>query len=328
MSVRYVRHNASVSDPIRDEQTPLVSLGPAGPRVSPIGVGTWQWGERGYWGYRRDYGEDDVRAAYQRARAAGVTLFDTAETYGRGRSEQLLGRFVAERSDVGLVVVATKFAPLPWRARRRGPLRRALEASLGRLGLDSIGLYQIHWPLPLVGDEPWLADLADAAGDALVGAVGVCNYNPAQLRQAHRTLADRGVALATNQVQYSLLDRKPESSGLADLCRELGVTIIAYSPLAQGLLTGKYGPQARPSGVRRWSTRSRIHRVPAVVERLTAIGVSRQAGPEQVALAWLVAKGAVPIPGAKTAAQAGANAGAVQVRLTADEVADLDRVAG
>lgn len=90
------------------------------------------------------------------------------------------------------------------------------------------------------------------------------------------------------------------------------MTIIAYSPLAQGLLTGKYGPPARPGGVRRWSTRSRIHRVPAVVERLTAIGVSRQAGPEQVALAWLVAKGAVPIPGAKTAAQAGANAGAVQ----------------
>lgn len=178
VSVRYVRHNASVSDPIRDEQTPLVSLGPAGPRVSPIGVGTWQWGERGYWGCGRDYGEDHVRAAYQRARAAGVTLFDTAETYGRGRSEQLLGRFVAERSDVGLVVVATKFAPLPWRARRRGPLRRALEASLGRLGLDSIGLYQIHWPLPLVGDEPWLADLADAAGDALVGAVGVQTTTP------------------------------------------------------------------------------------------------------------------------------------------------------
>ncbi len=309
-----------------DEQA-SVRLGPSGPRVTPLGVGTWQWGERGYWGYGRDYGEDDVRAAYRVSRAAGVTLFDTAETYGRGRSEQLLGRFLSEDADAGRVVVATKFAPLPWRARRRGPLRRALEASLRRLGLSSVGLYQIHWPLPLVGDEAWLADLADVAQEGLAAAVGVSNYRTDQLRRAHLVLARRGIPLATNQVEFSLLQRRPERSGLADACRELGVTLIAYSPLAQGLLTGKYGPAARPQGVRRFTTRSRIDRVPALVDRLAAIGADRAATPDQVALAWLAAKGAVPIPGAKNATQAASNAGALRVRLTADEVASLNAAA-
>lgn len=305
------------------EPTGARTLWAGGPTGLPLGVGTWAWGDRGYWGYGKDYTSADVAAAYTASREAGLTVFDTAEVYGRGTSERLLGGLIADAEDADAVAVATKFAALPWRVARSGSLLAALEASLARLGRPSVALYQIHWPLP-VGTRAWLLGLAQAYAQGLVGAVGVSNYGPRRLRDAHRVLADRGVPLATNQVEYSLLHRRPERSGLVEVCRELGVTIIAYSPLAQGLLTGKYTAARPPSGVRALRYRGALRTIEPLVTRLTKIGADHDGRtPGQVALNWLVHRGAVPIPGAKTADQARHNAGGIGWSLREDEVAEL-----
>ncbi len=307
------------------QQTESVTLGTTDLRITPLGIGTWAWGDRFFWGFGRGYDEADVQAAFQTSLAAGINFFDTAEIYGRGRSERLLGQFIRESGQS--VVVATKFFPYPWRL-RRADLLRALRKSLERLGLSRVDLYQIHWPNPPVSIETWMAGLADAVDAGLVRAVGVSNYNVEQMRRAHAALAERGVALASNQVLYSLLDRQPEQSGLADTCRELGVTLIAYSPLAQGLLTGKYTPQNTPPGVRRFRyTRQRLAQVQPLIALLRQLGEAHGGKtPAQVALNWVMCKGAVPIPGAKNARQAQENAGALGWRLTDGQVAALDEI--
>jgi aryl-alcohol dehydrogenase-like predicted oxidoreductase len=274
-----------------------------------------------------------VTEAYAASRAAGLSLFDTAEAYGRGTSETLLGGMIRDevsRDGSANIRVATKFSPYPWRAGRGGPLRRALAASLDRLGQPRVELYQLHFPLPVLSGRTWLHDLAAAQQDGLVGAVGVSNYGPRDLRTAHQILADQGVALATNQVEYSLLTRKPERSGLVELCAELGVTIIAYSPLAQGLLTGKYTPANPPPGIRRLRyRRRRLTALAPLIERLTAIGAKHGGRtPGQVALNWVIARGAVPIPGAKTAEQARHNAGGAGWSLSPTEVGELSALGG
>jgi aryl-alcohol dehydrogenase-like predicted oxidoreductase len=297
-----------------------------GPTALPLGVGTWAWGDRGYWGYGRSYTREDVAAAYIASRACGLTLFDTAEVYGRGMSETLLGDLVRKHDDEASVAVATKFAPLPWRVGRSGALLQALRGSLDRLQLERVELYQIHGSLPRL-DGAWLRDLARAYEAGLIGAIGVSNYGPAMVRSAHQVLSRLGVPLAANQVEYSLLARRPERSGLVDVCAELGVTIIAYSPLAQGLLTGKYSRANPPSGVRGLRARRRLGRLPKVIGQLTEIGRDHaDRTPAQVALNWLVSKGTVPIPGAKNADQARHNAGGVGWSLTTDQVAALDRL--
>ncbi|GAB4545625.1 MAG: aldo/keto reductase [Anaerolineae bacterium] len=294
--------------------------------VSPLGIGTWAWGDRLFWGYGRGgYTDADLEAVFQISLSAGINFFDTAEVYGRGRSERLLGRFVRAAAD-DQIVVATKFFPFPWRW-RRAALLRALRGSLERSGLDRVGLYQIHWPYPPVSIETWMAGLADAVEAGLTRAVGVSNYNPSQTRRAHAALAGRGVPLASNQVQYSLLHRQPEWSGLLDLCRELGITLIAYSPLAMGTLTGKYTPDNPPPGIR-----GRRYRRDYLALVQPLIGLMREIGqahggktPTQVALNWVMGKGALPIPGAKNARQAQEIVGALGWRLSEVELAALDK---
>ncbi len=300
-----------------------VALGRTGLRVSSLGLGTWQWGDTMFWGYGKGYAEGEIRAAFETSLAAGITLFDTAEIYGRGRSEQFLGRFIAGRR-AGLVI-ATKFMPLPWRL-GKGQLLAALRKSLERLGLAQVDLYQIHWPFPPRPVEFWADALADAVQAGLVRAVGVSNYSADQMRRAYDVLAKRGVPLASNQVEYSLLHRAPERNGVLDACRELGVTLIAYSPLAQGLLTGKYGPDNPPPGLRGRRYRGeRLARIQPLIGRLREIGAGHGGkSPGQVALNWLICRGAIPIPGAKNARQAQENAGALGWRLTAEEVAELE----
>lgn len=307
------------------QQIETTPLGSTDLRITPLGIGAWAWGDRMFWGFGRDYGESDVEAAFQTSLEAGINFFDTAEVYGRGRSEELLGQFV--RASGQSVLVASKFFPYPWRL-RQGDLLRALRGSLKRLGLNQIDLYQIHWPNPPVSIETWMAGLADAVEAGLVRAVGVSNYNVAQMRRAHAALARRGVALASNQVHYSLLHRQPERDGLLEACREMNVTLIAYSPLAQGLLTGKYTPQSRPPGVRRFRyNRQRLAQVQPLVALLRQIGDAHGGKtPAQVALNWAICKGAVPIPGAKNARQAKENAGALGWRLTEDQVDALDEI--
>jgi len=307
-----------------------IRLGRTDIEVSAVGIGTWQWGQRFYWGYGREYGEADVRAAFQAAVDGGIDFFDTAEVYGDGESERLLGRFVRESG--ARAVVATKFMPFPWRL-RRGNLVRALRRSLGRLEMERVDLYMVHMPWPPRSVETWAGTLADAVEAGLARAVGVSNYNAARMRRAYDALERRGVRLASNQVEFNLLSRKPEREGLLDACRELGVTLIAYCPLAQGMLTGKYSAANPPPRLRRLIAHTRPSRSePYVPDNLDSVlGLLREVGEAhggktqaQVALNWLMCKGALPIPGAKSASHAGSHAGALGWRLSDEEVALLD----
>jgi aryl-alcohol dehydrogenase-like predicted oxidoreductase len=288
-----------------------------------IGTGTWQWGDRRVWGYGGAYAAADVRAAFDASLAAGFNFFDTAEIYGSGRSERLLGQFARDAGRP--VVVATKFFPFPWRL-GKGRLLQALRRSLERLGLARVDLYQIHFPFPPVAIETWMDALADAAEAGLVAEVGVSNYNPNQLQRAYRALSRRGVRLSSNQVRYSLLDRRPERTGLSALCHELDIRLIAYSPLAQGILSGKYRPDNPPPGSRsRRYNRAYLTRVQPLLALLRERGEAHGGKtPAQVALNWLIAKGALPIPGAKNARQAHENLGATGWQLTEAEVLALE----
>ena len=301
----------------------FVTLGKTGIRISPLGLGTWQWGDRLFWSYGKTHTDADVHEAFQVSLEAGITFIDTAEVYGRGRSERLLGQFLPEASPP--VVVATKFMPLPWRLGKNA-LIAALRRSLTRLRLDRVDLYQVHWPFPPRAVEVWADGLADAVEAGLARAVGVSNYSTAQMSRAHAVLSKRGVPLASNQVEYNLLNRKVERNGLLERCHELGVTLIAYSPLAMGMLTGKYTPDNPPRGMRRrMFRRTRLAASQPLIGLLREIGTAHdRKAPAQVALNWLISKGVVPIPGAKNARQAADNAEALGWRLSDGEVIALD----
>jgi aryl-alcohol dehydrogenase-like predicted oxidoreductase len=314
--------------PIADLQT--LTLGPGGPTVPALGVGTWAWGDSLFWDYGKAYSDSDLQAAFEASLDAGLTLFDTAEVYGLGQSERLIGRFMQQRPQQA--VIATKYFPLPWRWSQQS-VADALTASLDRLQVASVALYQVHWPLEFwLGQKDLMAALAKAVKGDLIGAVGVSNYSAKQMREAHAYLADQGVPLAVNQVQYSLLSRGAETSGVMATARELGVTILAYSPLAQGLLTGKYTPEAnlKPAGARWLDPRfspAGLTKLMPVIQALQAIAEKRERTPAQVALNWLVAQGnVVPIPGAKNARQATQNAGALGWQLTPTEQAQLSQL--
>jgi aryl-alcohol dehydrogenase-like predicted oxidoreductase len=291
-----------------------------------IGTGTWQWGDKTTWGYGRGYGEADVHGAFSASLDAGIRFFDTAELYGWGKSERLLGRFMRE-TDAGTEIrVATKFLPYPWRL-TGGQLIAALRGSLKRLGLSSVDLYQIHFPLIPGMVETWANALADALDGGLTPAVGVSNYNWDQVERTHAILDRRGYPLASNQVEYSLLDRRIERDGTMRVARERGIKIIAYSPLAKGLLTGKYTVENPPPGMRGMGSRGILARLPPLIERLRAIGASHGGkSAAQVAINWTICKGTLPIPGAKTAEQVQHNAASVGWHLTDDEVAELDMI--
>lgn len=301
-------------------------LGKTGIQVSPLGIGTWAWGDKLFWGYGDRYGAVDVEAAFQRAVDQGISFFDTAEVYGLGESERLLGQFIKSISTP--IQVATKYGPLPWRWQGQSVIE-ALDASLKRLQLDQIALYQVHWPFNfLMSDRTLFQALATAVQQGKIGAVGVSNYSPSQMRQAHQLLQEFGVPLAVNQVRYSLITRQVEAQGLIKLANELGITILAYSPLAQGLLTGKYTPQNPPQGARKGDGRfspNGLAKLAPVLDLLRDFGAKHDRTPAQVALNWLVAQpGVIPIPGAKTGPQAQDNAGAIGWSLTHAEVSQLE----
>lgn len=271
--------------------------------------------------YGGGHGYDEEKAALETSLAAGANLFDTAAMYSGGASERRLGELSRGKE----VIIATKF-PSGFLARAER-MPTDLDASIARLG--RVDLYQHHFPSSRVS-IPRLMDLmADAVEAGKIKAVGVSNYSAEQMRTAHAVLAGRGVPLASNQVEYSLLHRQPEVNGVLDACRELGVTLIAYQPLASGALTGKYKAGVRPAGLRRFMPNFRRKGQAAlapVVGLLQEIGERHGRSPAQVALRWLIENERVlPIPGAKNGRQAADNAGALSFRLTADEVAALDQ---
>ena len=306
-----------------------IKLGENGPAVTPLCIGTWAWGDKLFWNYGSDYGFQQIQEAFNAALEIGTTFFDTAELYGFGLSEDLLGQFMQQKQTVQ---IATKYGPAPWRFTGQS-VTDALTDSLKRLRLEKVSLYQVHWPFSfLMSQETLLNALADEVQRGRIEAVGVSNYSAEQMRQAARILAAHGVKLASNQVRYSLLTRQIESNGILDTARQLGVTILAYSPLAQGLLTGKYTTNSseKPSGAR-WLdprfSKEGLHKIEPVISLLQQIGEKHGRTPAQVALNWLIAQGnVVAIAGAKTAAQVRQNAGALGWNLSDVEMAQLDQV--
>jgi aryl-alcohol dehydrogenase-like predicted oxidoreductase len=293
-----------------------IALGSTQVRVSPLGVGTNSWGAR----RAADPGKLPVFKALLNA---GINLFDTAEIYTLGASERTLGHCI--RRSTTTPIVLTKFFPMPWRVRKQA-LPGALAGSLARLGLAKVDVYLLHFPWPPVALDTWMDALADAVHAGFARAVGISNCNADQTRRAHAALAARGVPLACNEVEYSLLKRDPQNNGLLPLCRELGVTLIAYRPLAMGMLTGKYSTENPPTGARAaMFGRRYLSRIQPLLSALKRIGVNHGGKTSsQVALNWVMCKEALPIPGVKDLGQALQNAGALGWRLSAEEVEELE----
>ena len=302
----------------------LVPLGKTDIKITTVGVGAWAWGDRMIWGYGgSSYDDSDIRAAFDVSLANGTNWFDTAEVYGLGKSERFLGKFLP--SATSEVLIATKFFPFPWRLRKTA-LLRALKKSLKRLKINQVDLYQIHMPFGRWSKPEYVCALADAVESGLTRAVGVSNFNTGKTRLAHDTLQAAGIPLASNQVEYSLFDRSIEKNGLLDYCLENDITVIAYSPLAKGMVTGKYGPNNPPPGPRkRMYPSEKLQQAQPLISLLREIGTNYSKSPAQVALNWTICKGTVPIPGAKNAKQAAENLGAMGWRLTSEEVTALDK---
>jgi aryl-alcohol dehydrogenase-like predicted oxidoreductase len=289
-----------------------------------MGIGAWQWGDRVVWQYGRGYDDADIQQAFQASIAEGVRFVDTAEVYGSGRSERLTGQFIKGTDQP--VLVATKFFPLPWRLSKNS-IPSALKSSLERLRLDTVDLYQIHMPTPLLSPETMMEGMRSCVESGLTRTVGVSNFNQAYMLRAYSTLARNNIPLASNQVHFSILNRNIEKNGLLARCKELGIRLIAYSPLEMGILSGKYGPDNPPPGTRGARYSNIINKLPPLLKLMTQIGQDHGGKSNaQVALNWVIYKGALPIPGAKNGEQALQNAGALGWKLTEEEINRLDTV--
>src|SRR5580704_9529621 len=283
-------------------------------RISRIGLGAWQFGSA-EWGYGRDYAGQEAHAIVRRALDLGVTLFDTAEIYGFGRSERILGAAIGEDRDS--VFLATKIFPLL-------PVAPVVEqravASANRLGTRRIDLYQVHQPNPVVRDGTIMRGMRALQRVGLVGEVGVSNYSLDRWRAAERALGQR---VLSNQVQYSLVARSPEQD-LLPFAASTGHLVIAYSPLAQGLLSGRYHRDHRPANrVRAGSALflpENLDRAGDLIATLREVADAHSATPAQIALAWAIHRPAVvAIPGASSVAQLESNVAAADIDLTDGE---------
>jgi aryl-alcohol dehydrogenase-like predicted oxidoreductase len=288
------------------------------PRISKIGLGTWQFGAR-EWGYGEAYARQVARDIVRRAVDLGVTLFDTAEIYGFGRSERILGEALGERR--AGVFLATKLFPVL-------PLAPVVEqravASAGRLSTRLLDLYQVHWPNPAVSDGTIMRGMSALQRVGLVGEVGVSNYPLARWQAAEKALGRR---VLSNQVRYSLADRKPEKD-LLPFAAGAGRVVIAYSPLAQGLLSGRYDRANRPANRIRAGNPlflpENLDRADELISVLREVADAHAATAAQVALAWVIRHPAVAaIPGASTVEQLESNVAAADIELSDDEYAAL-----
>ncbi|MFI5255160.1 MAG: aldo/keto reductase [Candidatus Limnocylindrales bacterium] len=289
-----------------------------GLRLSVIGLGTWQFGSR-EWGYGASYAAEIAPAIVRRAIELGVTLIDTAEIYGFGRSERIVGRAIA--ADREAVVLATKLVPaLPLPAVVDWQVR----GSLRRLDVQAIDLYQVHFPNPFASPRATMAPLRPLLARGVVRHVGVSNHSLGRWRASERSL---GRPILTNQVRFSLTAPMPRWE-LVPFAREQGRLVIAYSPLGQGLLSGRHAlGDTAPADVRR---RSRLFQprtmalAAPLLETLRSVAAAHAATPAQVALAWLIAQGpVVAIPGARTVAQLEENVAAADLELDPAELEQL-----
>jgi aryl-alcohol dehydrogenase-like predicted oxidoreductase len=288
-----------------------------GARVSAIGLGTWQFGSR-EWGYGRDYADTEAIAITHRALDLGINLIDTAEIYAFGTSERVVGKAIEGRRDEAFL--ATKVFPIL-------PLAPIVEqrgrASARRLGVEQIDLYQVHWPNPVVPLGTTMQGMAKLKEAGVIRHVGVSNFNLSRWQEAERHL---GEPVLSNQVQYSLAVRGPERE-LLPFARDEGRLLIAYSPLAQGLLSGRYDGTNTPGGIRAGNALflpENVEKAKPMLDALRDVAAAHDAKPAQVALAWVIRRpNVVAIPGASNVGQLESNAAAADLELTDDDDARL-----
>jgi aryl-alcohol dehydrogenase-like predicted oxidoreductase len=324
---------------LTERPTHLVSLRQLGRSqiaISPIGLGCWQFSDGsgligGYWPALPQETTHQIVAA---SLAAGVNWFDTAEVYGWGRSEAALSKaLVAAGRNPGEVVIATKWYPF---LRTASSIKRTIAERRRHLAPFGIDLHQVHAPYAFATVEAQMNAMADLVERGEIRTVGVSNFSARRMRAAHRALARRGIPLVSNQVRYSLVDRKIERSGILASAKQLGITIIAYSPLGQGILSGKFhrdpnlirsrpGPRKLLSAFKQRG----LQRTRPLVMALEEIGRAHGASASQVALSWVVTfhgERVVVIPGATTVEQARENAVAMSLRLDVAEMSRLDEL--
>jgi len=314
-------------------------LGKTDIEVSPIGLGCWQFSQgknmTGRMWSVLDQGTMD--AVVDAALNGGVTWFDTAQAYGNGASERALSAALQHRGvEPGEVVVATKWLPI---ARPAKDVPHTIGTRIACLQPYPIDLFQVHSPGSVSSIPAQMREMAKLVHAGKVRAVGVSNFSAKQMAQAAAALRDEGLTLASNQVRINLLDRRVESNGVLAAAQGLGVTLIAYSPLAQGVLTGRYhddpalvralpwGRRSRLSPSSRFLTPEGLRRSAPLIAELRAVGEAHGASVAQVALVWLVTRygdTVVAIPGASRPEQAAATATAMDVRLTEAEMASID----
>ncbi len=308
-------------------------LGETDIEITPIGLGVMQFaGGAGIFGMMfPEISQETMDGILRTALDGGINWFDTAEIYGRGRSEQGLANALraAEKKD-DEVIVATKWFPMFRTARN---ISRTIHDRIRFLDGYSIDLYMVHQPWGFSPPEAEMDAMADLVDVGKIRSVGVSNFNAEQMRRAHAALQKRGLPLAANQMQYSLLHRKIETNGVLAAAKELGITITAWSPLASGLLTGKFHKDPdilskTPFG-RRMRLRREIERSRPLILALEEVAINHDATPAQIALNWLIhfqGEAVVAIPGASKVKQAEENAGVMNFKLTNEEMTRLDEL--
>lgn len=295
-------------------------------KMPKIAMGAWSWGA-GAAGGDQVFGnhlfEDDLKPVFDKAMELGLNLWDTAAVYGEGTSERILGNFAKElrREDV---ILSTKFTP-QIADNTPDAMRHMIDGSKERLHTDVIDIYWIHNPMDV---KRWTPDLIPLAKSGQIKAIGVSNHNLAEIKRAGEILAAEGLKISAVSNHFSLLHRSSEKAGILDYCQENGITFYAYMVLEQGALTGRFDTaHPFPEGTGRGEAYNpHLKELEALIHELRNIGEAHQASPAQVAAAWAIAKGTLPIIGVTKVRQVEEAAAAAQLVLSDDEVSRLEKL--
>ena len=294
--------------------------------IPKIALGAWSWGA-GAAGGDQVFGnhlfEEELKPVFEKAMECGLNLWDTAAVYGEGTSERILGNFVKDVRR-NSVILSTKFTP-QIAGSSPDAMQEMIDGSKERLHTDVIDVYWIHNPMDI---EKWTPDLIPLAKSGQIKTIGVSNHNLMEIKRANEILAAEGLKVSAVQNHYSLLHRSSERAGILDYCKENGITFYSYMVLEQGALTGRYSeenPFPEGSG-RAEAYNTHLKELTALIDELKIIGTRFDASPAQVATAWAIAKGTLPIIGVTKVRQVEEAAKAAQIELTADEISRLERL--
>ncbi|MBC7107550.1 MAG: aldo/keto reductase [Methanomassiliicoccales archaeon] len=296
-------------------------LGKSDLKISAVSLGAWQWGMGMYWGYKKTLKKDDILLAKEKAVELGVNFIDTAEVYGWGTSERIIGEILSRKDEM---FIATKFFPF---RPTSDAVFRAVEKSLRRLRIDVIDLYQVHFPNPLQSVSRLMKNMERLIKQGKIRYIGVSNYGIKWLEKAQEALSFSDIV--SNQIHYSLIHRDPETNGLLDYCRKNKIGVIAYSPLEQGLLSEKYLTGEKITGLRRLKpsfSQRNLNRLKPLIATLELAASAHSKSIAQAALNWVIRdKNIVTIPGARNAQQIESNCGAVGWSFTEEELLSIER---